>query len=140
MADSTDVILRLAGTQWSSAMRAKDRAAARTSALLISAAVLQATIVITGFEPPSIMAAGLMVALGFGGLLASRRHARRLEQQMDRFRQLAARLDELAPDAGLVALEQGPIDGCGLAIWPAAAVPLALVALGVLNVALVLLL
>ncbi|MHC4826905.1 MAG: hypothetical protein ACYTEY_10140, partial [Planctomycetota bacterium] len=119
MADSTDVILRLAGTQWSSAMRAKDRAAARTSALLISAAVLQATIVITGFEPPSIMAAGLMVALGFGGLLASRRHARRLEQQMDRFRQLAARLDELAPDAGQIARPHPSIGPCSSATSPA---------------------
>ena len=116
MADSTDVILQLSEKQWSSAMRVRDRMASLTNALVICAAVLQGSIVVAGFDTPAIAAAGLIIALGGGGLLASRRHARRFQLEMDRLKKLAARLDELAPDAGLVALEQGPIEehDCGV--------------------------
>jgi hypothetical protein len=137
MADSTDVILQLSDKQWSSAMRARDRMASLTNALVICAAVLQGSIVVAGFDTPAIVAAVLIVALGGGGLLASRRHAQRFRLEMDRFKKLAARLDELTPDAGLVAMEQGPIEDGARS---GAAVHLGLVGLGIINVALVLLL
>ncbi|MHC4350521.1 MAG: hypothetical protein ACYS15_18605 [Planctomycetota bacterium] len=140
MADSTDVILQLSETQWSSAMRERDRVASLTNALVICAAVLQGSILVAGFDTPSLVAAALMIGLGGYGLLASRRHARRFHLEMDRFKKLAARLDELTPDAGLVALEQGPIEDGGHGVWPAAAAHLGLVGLGLVNVALVLML
>jgi hypothetical protein len=140
MADSTDVILQLSEKQWSSAMQGRDRMASLTNALVIGAAVLQGSIVVAGFETPAVVAAALIVALGGGGLLASRRHARRFQLEMDRFKKLAARLDEMAPDAGLVALEQGPIDQHDHGIRPVAVVHLGLVGLGIINGALVLLL
>jgi hypothetical protein len=140
MANSTDVILQLCDKQWSSAMRAVDRVAALANALLICAAVLQGSIVLAGFDTPAIVAAGLIIALGVGGLMASRRHTRRSQLEMDRFKKLAARLDELAPDAGLVALEQGPIEDGDHGVWLATVVHLGLVGLGTINVALVLLL
>ena len=140
MADSTDVILQLSDKQWSSAMRVRDRMASLANALVICAAVLQGSIVLAGFDTPAVMAAALIIALGGCGLLASRRHARRFQLEMDRFRNLAARLDELAPDVGLVALEQGPIEDHHRGVWPAAVVHLGLVGLGIINVALVLLL
>ena len=140
MADSTDVILQLSEKQWSSAMRVRDRMASLTNALVICAAVLQGSIVVAGFDTPAIAAAGLIIALGGGGLLASRRHARLFQLEMDRLQKLAARLDELAPDAGLVAMEQGPIEEHDHGIRPAAVVHLGLVGLGIINGALVLLL
>ena len=140
MADSTDVILKLSEKQWSSAMRARDRTASLTNALVICATVLQGSIVVAGFDTPAVMAAALIIAFGGGGLLASRRHSRRFRLEMDRFKKLAARLDELAPDAGLVAMEQGPIEEHDHGIRPDTVVHLGLVGLGIINVALVLLL
>jgi hypothetical protein len=140
MADSTDVILQLSEKQWSSALRARDRMASLTNAVVICAAVLQGSIVVSGFDPPSIAAAALIIALGGGGLLASRRHGRRFHLEMDRFKKLAARLDELTPDAGLVAMEHGPIEDSDHGARSGAAVHLGLVGLGIINVALVLLL
>ncbi|MHC4141185.1 MAG: hypothetical protein ACYSUF_04630 [Planctomycetota bacterium] len=140
MADSTDVILKLSEKQWSSAMRARDRTASLTNALVICAAVLQGSIVVAGFDTPAVVAAAMIFALGIGGLLASRRHSRRFRLEMDRLKKLAARLDELAPDAGLVALEQGPIEDADHGVRPAVSVHLGLVGLGIINGALVLLL
>ncbi|MHC5007377.1 MAG: hypothetical protein ACYTGF_08490 [Planctomycetota bacterium] len=140
MADSTDVILQLSEKQWSSALRARDRMASLTNALVICVAVLQGSIVVAGFDTPAVVAAALIVALGGGGLLASRRHARRFQLEMDRCKKLAVRLDELTPDAGLVAMEYGPIEDGDRGVRPGAVVHLGLVGLGIINVALVLLL
>ncbi len=93
-----------------------------------------------GFDPPTLAAAALMIALGVYGGLSAHRHARHLRLEMERFAKLAGRLDELAPDAGLVALEQGPIEDQGHGLWPAAVVHLGLVGLGLVNLALVALL
>jgi hypothetical protein len=139
MADSTDVILQLSQTQWSSAMQAKDRMASLTNALVIAAAVLQGFIVLRGFDPPALAAAALMIGLGVYGGLSSRRYARRYRLEMERFAKLAGRLDELTPDAGLVALEQGPIEDQGYWLWPVGVVHLGLVSLGLVNIALVVL-
>ncbi|MHC4127684.1 MAG: hypothetical protein ACYSUA_05850 [Planctomycetota bacterium] len=140
MADSTDVILQLSRKQWSSALQAKDRMASLANALVIAAAILQGFIVLRGFDPPALAAAALMIGLGVYGGLSARRHGQRFRLEMERFAKLAGRLDELAPDAGLVALEQGPIADQGHGLWPAAVVHLGLVSLGLVNMALVALL
>jgi hypothetical protein len=138
MADSTDVILQLANKQWSSATRARDRMASVTNALVIAAAVLQGAVILRGFEGPALLAAGLIMILGLYGGLASLRYGRRFRREMKRFGQLAGRLDELAPDAGLVALEKGPLEDDDHRFPAVPLVPAGLVLLGILNIALIL--
>jgi hypothetical protein len=137
MADATDVILRLTDKQWSSAMQARERMASLTNALLISAAVLQGAVVVRGFDTPSLLAAAIIIGLGLFGGLSSRRAELRFRAEMERFGRLAKRLDELTPDAGLVALEQGPLEDDDRGLSLASVVGPGLVSLGIINVALV---
>jgi hypothetical protein len=137
MADSTDVILRISERHWAGATRARDRMDSLADVLVISAAVLQGVIVLRGFDAPSLLAAALIIGLGVYGALSCHRHVRRFRRDMERFTQLAGRLDELAPDAGLVALETGSPEDHGDRIFAARFVHVGLVALGVINVALV---
>jgi hypothetical protein len=137
VADSTDVILQLSDKQWSSAVRARDRAAALANVFVLAAAVLQAAIVLTGYDATSMPAAVLICVLGVYGGLACWRYARRFHRDMQRFDKLARRLDELAPDAGLVALEKGPLEDRGLGFSPAWVLHAGLVILGLVNVGLI---
>jgi hypothetical protein len=121
-------------------MCARDRTASLTDVLVISAAVLQGFIVLRGFDAPALAAAALMIGLAAYGGLSSRRYARRFRLEMERFRQLAVRLDELAPDAGLVALDKGPIEDHDRHLPATRVVHLGLVSLGLVNIALVFLL
>jgi hypothetical protein len=138
VADSTDVILGLADKQWSSAMQARDRVAALANALIVAAAVLQGFAMLDGLDTASLTAAAVMIALGAYGAVAIRRYARRFRRELQRFAKLAARLDELAPDAGLVALELGPHDLVARRLSPVWLVPAGLVLLGAADIALVL--
>ena len=134
MADSTDVILQLSDKQWSSAMQARDRMAALANALIVAAAVLQGFMVLDGFATASLTAGALMIALGVYGALATRRYTVRFHREMERFTKLAHRLDELAPDAGLVALEMGPHEAHARRFSPVWLVHAGLVLLGAADI------
>jgi hypothetical protein len=135
VADSTDVILQLSDKQWSSAMQARDRMASLANALIVAAAVLQGFVVLDGFETASLAAAAVMIALGVYGAIATRRYTARFRTELERFTKLAARLDELAPDAGLVALEMGPQEASARRFSPVWLVHAGLVLLGAVNLA-----
>ncbi len=109
MADSTDVILQLSDKTWTSAQQVEGRLAALTNVLLMAFAVLQGFIVAAGYEAVALLPAIVIVMLGLYGGIASQRYAQRFQSEVQRFEALARRLDELTPDAGLVALEKGPV-------------------------------
>ena len=62
----------------------------------------------------------------------------RFHSELKRFTKLASRLDELAPDAGLVAMEMGPHEARAGRFSPAWLVCAGLVVLGAVNIALAL--